>query len=296
MRGKISEDIKMSFEIVIQALINGLLIGFVYSIVALGLTLIWGTMGIVNFAHGEFLMLGMYTTFWLFTLRGIDPLLGLPIVLLIFFGIGLIYYKGMIRILLKQGMFSQILATFGLGITLKSLALFFWSPNYRFIKGNILEGSFRFAGILIGIPQFVISIICSIGIFLLFYFLNKTKTGRAIKATALNKEAAALAGINIENINLLVVGVGISLVGLAGCLLSNFYYIFPEVGTNFAILAYVVVCISGFGNVKGALIGGLLLGVVTSMVGIFINPALKYAAVFLIYLLIVFIKPEGLKG
>jgi len=282
--------------IIIQSLINGLLTGFIYAIVALGLTLIWGTMEIVNFAHGDFLMLGMYTTFWIFTLGGIDPLLSLPIILIIFFGIGVIFYKVMLRVLQKRQIFSKVLATFGLGLMFQSLAIFFWKPDYRLIRGHILSGSIRFAGISVGIPQLVISIICSIGIFLLFYFLNKTKMGRAIKATTLNKDAAALVGINIEKINIIVVGIGISLVGLAGCLLSNFYYIFPQVGFNFGILAYIVVCIGGFGSIYGALIGGILLGLTSSIVGVFIDPAFKYAFIFLMYLLIVFIKPKGLKG
>lgn len=286
----------MTFETIIQLLINGLMIGFVYSIVALGLTLIWGTMEIINFAHGDFLMIGMYTTFWLFTLFGIDPLLSLPIVLPIFIGFGLLYYRGILKIILKGQILTQVLATFGIGIIFQSLAIFFWNPNYRLIKGHILNGTFRIAGISIGIPQFVTAVICIIGITLLFYFLDRTKIGRAIKATTLNKEAAALVGIDIEHIYLLVVGIGIGLVGLAGCLLSNFYYIYPQVGTNFAILAYVVVCIGGFGSVHGALIGGLLLGIVTSLAGIFIGPAYKYAAAFLFYLIIVVIKPKGLKG
>jgi branched-chain amino acid transport system permease protein len=290
------KDIKMTFEIIGQAIINGVSIGFIYSIVALGLTLIWGTMKIINFAHGDFLMMGMYTTFWIFMLIGIDPLLSLPIVVSVFFGVGLLYYRVVLRNILKQQNLTQILATFGVGIIFQSLALFFWTGDYRIISGNILSGNFRFAGIYIGIPQFVTSIICIIGIVSLFYFLNRTKTGLAIRATTLNKEAAALVGINTENIYYLVVGIGISLVGLAGSLLSNFYYIFPQIGMNFAIFAYVVIVLGGLGSLQGALVGGLLLGIITSLVGVFFDPAFKYLAVYLTYLVVVVIKPEGLGG
>lgn len=282
--------------IIIQSLINGLLIGFIYSLIALGLTLIWGTMEIVNFAHGDFLMLSMYVTFWIFTIGRVDPILSLPIILIIFFIIGLIYYKVLLKVLQTRQIFSKVLATVGFGSALQSIAIFFWKPDYRLIRGHKLSGSIRFSDISIGIPQLVMSIICVISIFLLFYFLNRTKIGRAIKATTLNKDAAALVGINTEQINFIVVGIGISLVGLAGNLLSNFYYIFPQVGFNFSILAYIVVCIGGFGSIYGALIGGILLGLTSSIVGVFFNPAYKYAFVFMAYLLIIFIKPKGLKG
>jgi len=285
----------MNLEIILQAFINGLLIGFVYSLVSLGLTLIWGTMGIINFAHGDFLMLGMYASFWLFTLLRIDPLISLPLVFLVFFIFGVLVYKGVVKTILNKQMLSQVLATYGLGMVFQALAIFFWSPNYRLVRGNLLGGAFRLGNISIGIPQFVTSVVCMIGIFALFRFLDKTKIGRAIKATTLNKDAAALVGINIEFIFTLVLGLGIALVGIAGSLLSNFYYIFPQVGALFGTLAYVVVAIGGFGSVQGALIGGLLLGIVTSLIGI-INPAFKYAAVYLAYLIVVLIKPNGLKG
>jgi len=286
----------MNLDIIIQAIVNGLLIGFVYALVALGLTLIWGTMEVVNFAHGDFLMIGMYITFWLFTLFRIDPIISFPIVFAVFFFFGILTYKGVIKRILQKQMLSQVLATFGLGIALQGVALFFWSPNYRLIRENILQGSIGLGKIFVGIPEFVSSFTCLIGILVLFYFLDKTKLGRAIKATAINREAAALVGINIEFIYMLVLGLGLSLVGLAGSLLSNFYYIYPQVGALFGTLAYVVVAIGGFGSVQGALIGGILLGVVTSLTGILINPQFKYAAAFVIYLLVVFVKPTGLKG
>jgi len=286
----------MNLEIIIQAIINGLAIGFVYALVSLGLTLIWGTMEIINFAHGDFLMLGMYGSFWFFTLLGIDPLVSLPVVFLAFFLFGILVYKGVIKTILNRQMLSQVLATYGLGMVLQALAIFFWSPNYRLIRGNFLNGTFRLGSISIGIPQFVSSIICIVAIFALFYFLDRTKIGRAIKATTLNRDAAALVGINIEYIFTLVLGLGIALVGMAGSLLSNFYYIYPQVGALFGTLAYVVVAIGGFGSVQGALIGGLLLGIITSLTGILINPAFKYAAAYLLYLIVVLIKPTGLKG
>lgn len=286
----------MNLAVIFQAIINGISIGFVYSIVALGLTLIWGTMKIINFAHGDFLMMGMYATFWMFTLINLDPLISIFLVVPAFFGAGLLYYRVILKHIVKRQILAQILATFGVGIILQSIAMFFWRENYRTVQGNILAGTLRFAGISIGIPQFVTSIICIIAIFLLLYFLNRTKTGLAIRATTLNKEAAALVGINIEYIYYLVVGIGISLIGLAGNILSNYYYVFPQVGMSFALFGYVVIVLGGLGNIKGALVGGLILGIVTSLTGAFINPAFKYIAVFLVYLVVVVIKPQGLGG
>jgi len=253
-------------------------------------------MKIINFAHGDFLMMGMYATFWTFTLINLDPLISLFLVVPAFFGAGLLYYRLILKHIVRRGILSQILATFGVGIILQSIAMFFWRENYRIIKGNILAGTFRFAGISIGIPQFVASIICIIAILLLLYFLNRTKTGLAIRATTLNKEAAALVGINIDYIYFLVVGIGISLVGLAGSILSNYYYVFPQVGMSFALFGYVVIVLGGLGSVKGALAGGLILGIVTSLTGAFLDPAFKYVAVFLVYLVVVVIKPQGLGG
>jgi len=286
----------MNFGIIAQAIVNGILVGLLYALVALGLTLIWGTMEIINFAHGDFLMLGMYLSFWFFTLLGIDPLISLPFAFIIFFIFGIAVYKGIIKTVLNRVMLSQVLVTFGLGMVLQGLAIFFWSPNYKLIRGNVLHGTLKLFGVSIAIPQLVTSIICLFGIFALFYFLDRTKIGRAVKATTLNKDAAALVGINIEYIFMLVLGLGVALVGVAGSLLSNFYYIYPQVGVVFGNLAYVVVAIGGFGSVQGALLGGLLLGIVTSLAGVLINPTFKYAIVFLTYLIVVLIRPRGLKG
>jgi len=286
----------MNIEIIIQAIVNGLLIGSVYILIALGLTLIWGTMKIVNFAHGGFLMLGMYTSFWLFTLMKIDPLLSLPIVFCIFFILGIFYYKLIIKKVLNCSFFSQVLVTFGLGLTFEGLARFFWKSNYRLIQGHILQGSIKIFNISLGVPQIFTSFFSIVVVVILVSFLNRTKTGRAIKATTINKEAAQLAGINIEYIFPLVVGIGIALVGISGGLLTNFYYIYPEVGFLFGIISYLVVAIGGFGSIWGAVEGGFLLGLITSLSGILISPAFKYLSMFLFYLIVISITPKGLRG
>jgi len=287
----------MGINILIQVIVNGLLVGSLYSLISMGLTLIWGTMEIVNFAHGEFLMLGMYMAFFIFTLGKIDPLFSLPLIFVLCFLVGILFYKFFLKkVIYNKTMLSQILLTFGFSVFLKGLALLLWSPNYRLIRGHILTGSINILGINIGIAQLVVSFICILIAYALMYFLNRTRTGRAIKATSINKDAASLVGINVDNIYTFTMGLGISLVGIAGALLANYYYIYPEVGTFFGLLAFVVVAIGGFGSVDGAFKGGLILGIVTSVTGSYISTEFKYAFAFFLYLLVVSINPRGLKG
>jgi len=286
--------------VIIQTIVNGLLIGSIYTLSALGLTLIWGVMSIINFAHGSFFMLGMYASFWIFALLKIDPLFSLPIVFILFFLLGILYYKAVIKITLKTTpsfrRFSNVLTTYAVGIIIVALAIFFWSANYRAIKGHILQGSYNFRGIYIGIPEIYSGIICILGVLALFIFLSRTKIGRAIRATSINKEAAELVGIDVEYIYQLVLGLGIALVGVSGSLASNFCYIQPDAGAAYTILAFVTVAIGGFGSVQGALYGGLILGIIVSFSSTFIGPTYKYAIAYSMYLIVMYFKPRGLKG
>jgi len=286
----------MNSTIIIQVILNGLMLGLIYALNAWGLSLIWGVMKIINFAHGNFFMLAMYMSFWIYTLFGIDPLYNLPIIFFLFFILGVLFYKLVIKRTLKSPLpISQVLATFAAGLVIMASAIFLWTSNYKVIKGNILQGSYRVGEIFIGVPEFYTSIISVLCMILLLLFLNKTKIGRAIKATSMNQDAAQLVGINIEHMFQIVVGLGIALVGIAGSLVSNFYYIHPESGLIFALLSYVVVAIGGLGYLPGALYGGLILGMVTSVSGLFL-PSYKYAIAYLVYFIVVYFKPKGLKG
>jgi branched-chain amino acid transport system permease protein len=286
----------LTSEIFLQTVISGLLMGCIYALVAVGLCLIWGLMEIVNFAHGEMLMLGMFTAFWMFTLYHIDPLLSLPLCLLILFVIGIAVYFIMIKKILKAPFLAQILATFGLGIFLRYLAQFLFSPDFRTIKEPILAGNINLGGIFIGVPQLVASIICIVTFILLYLFINKTEVGIALLATSEDREAASLMGINSDRMFALGWGIGAGCLGVAGALMANFYYIFPEVGAPFALIAYVAVALGGFGSIPGSFIAGIIIGLVEFLSGLFIAPSFKYSFVFLIYLLVVFIRPQGLWG
>lgn len=286
----------MSLETLIQLVINGLLMGFIFSLLAEGLTLIYGVMDIVNFAHGEYLMLGMFTAYWLNVYLGLDPLLSLPICAVVLFVIGMGTYKGIISRILFAPMLCQIFATFGLMILLRNVALFLWGPDYRLISEPIVDGRIEVSGVFLSVPKFVACIGSIITTGILYLFLAQTKTGRALQATAIDREAAALMGINTERMHTLAFGIGAACAGVAGALLSNFYYIFPEVGDNFVLLAFVTVALGGFGSIQGTFVAGIIIGLVESLSGFFIAPSLKYACVFLIYLGVVLVRPKGLFG
>ena len=279
-----------------QQIVNGLLIGFMYSLIAIGLTLIWGVMNIVNFAHGDFLMVGMFTSFWLYTLYGLDPLFSIPICTALLFVMGILIYRFIVSKVMSGPMLAQLVVTFGVSIFISNLAVYFWTPDFRQITNPLLSGTWEVAGILLSIPKFVASIGSVITSLAVFLFLKKTRTGKAVLATEMDREAALLMGINTDRINSLSFGIGAALVGIAGAFLSTYYYIYPQVGGTFGLIAFSIVALGGFGSIEGAFIAGILVGLVQTLGGYFFDPAYKYAIVFMIYLITVWIRPQGLLG
>jgi len=279
-----------------QQLVNSLLIGSVYALVAIGLTLIWGVMNIVNFAHGEFLMLGMFIAFWCYTLLHLDPIFSIPICAAVLFILGAASYRFIVSKVMTGPILAQLVVTFGLSIFLANLAVLLWSPDFRLIEKPLLIGTWTLGRVQLSIPKFVASlgsVLVSAGILL---FLKKTKTGKAILAVEMNRESALLMGINTERINALSFGVGAALVGIAGAFLSMYYYIYPQVGGLFGLISFCIVALGGFGSIEGAFIAGILVGFVQTLGGYYFDPAYKYAIVFLVYLITVWIRPQGLLG
>ena len=280
-----------------QALVSGLLTGFVFALIAAGLTLIFGVMEIVNFAHGEFLMLSMYLSYFLHTFLRLDPLLALPLNAAALFALGVIVYYALIRRVLKAPMLAQIFATFGLGVFLQNLAQFLWRPDFRTLGETWVSGRrIALAGVFVSGPQLAAAAGAVVTTALLWWLLSRTSTGRALLATAEDKQAAALMGIDPDRMFALAWGIGAACVGVAGALLSTFHYVFPQVGSQFALIAFVAVALGGFGSVLGAFAGGIAIGVVESLSGVFIEPALKNLFVFAIYLIVVLARPRGLLG
>jgi branched-chain amino acid transport system permease protein len=270
--------------------------GCVYALVAAGLSLIFGLMEIVNFAHGEFLMIAMYVAFFAWAVGGLDPVVGAPLAAVALAGLGWVTYHGVIRRVLAGPMLTQIFATFGLGVFLRSAAQFVWGVDFRVVQDPWLAGRVSLGGIFVGLPQVGASA-AALGAFLALYlFLSRTQTGLALTATAQDRQAASLMGIDTERMFALGWAIGGACVGIAGALVAMFFYIYPEVGGTFALLAYVTVALGGFGNVPGTLAAGVVVGLVEALAGLLIPPAFKYSVVFALYLAVVLWRPQGLFG
>ena len=283
-------------EQLLQQLVNGVLIGLVYSLLAIGLTMVWGVMNVLNFAHGDFLMIGMFLSYWLYTLAGVDPLFSIPVNAVALFLLGMFIYRFIISKVMNGPGLAQLVVTFGISIFIANFAALIWTPNFRSIEHTLLSGTWDISGIKLSIPKFVTSIGSVLTSFGVFWFLRHTRTGKAILAVEMDREAAVIMGINTERINSLSFGIGSALVGVAGALLATHYYIYPFVGGTFGLTCFCIVALGGFGSVEGAFIAGILVGVVQTLGGYIFDPAYKLAIVFAMYLITVWIRPQGLRG
>ena len=279
-----------------QALFEGIINGSTLALVAMGIALVWGVMGILSFTQGEFLMIAMFCSFYLNLYFGLDPIVSLPICMAIMFGIGFIVYKLIIARALRGPVLSQRLITFALSMVLVNLALLLFSGDFKTIPEVAISGSIDLGFMVLSkqkIVPFVISV-CVAGF--MFLFLNKTRTGKAIRATSMNKTAAGLVGINPEKTYALAFGLSAAIAGAAGCALTYFYYIYPNVGANFQLFGFIAVVMGGFGSIPGAFFGGLIMGLADSFTGVYMNTAFKYVGICVVSLLLVQFKPKGLFG
>ncbi len=253
-------------------------------------------MDIVNFAHGEFLMLGMYASFWGWALWRLDPIYTLPLTAILLFAFGGVVYRLVIRRIIAAPMLSQVFTTFGLMILLRGVAQYLWKPDFRSVGSTVVAGNVSLNGLQFGLPQ----VISAIGAVLVtggvWWFLRSTRTGAALEATAADKEAAALMGIDAQRMFTLAWGIGAGCAGVAGALLSTYFPIFPEVGANFILIAFVLVALGGFGSVTGAFWAGIMVGIVEVLGGFLVGPAYKLVLVLALYLLVVWLRPQGLLG
>jgi branched-chain amino acid transport system permease protein len=283
-------------DLLVQATLNGLLLGLVYALVALGLSLIWGVMEVVNLAHAEYLMLAMYATYWLWALGRVDPLVAAPAVVPLFFLLGWLTYRVLIRRVLVAPMVSQIFATFGLLFFLRYGAFAAFGPNVRGIWQSRLGGSLTLGPWYVGVPQLVAALVALGAFALLWLFLNRTKTGKALQATAQDRVVAQTLGIDVEQMFALAWGIGIAAVALAGVFLMPFYQVSPTVGDAFLLIAFASVVLGGFGTVAGALVGGIGIGLVENVLGSLIAPTFKLLFAFAVFVLMLLVRPQGLVG
>jgi branched-chain amino acid transport system permease protein len=281
-----------------QSLANGILIAGLYAAVTLGLTLVLGVMGIVNFAHGELVMLGAYTTFWLFALLGIDPLLSLAMngILLFFIGIGI--YRFTIRPILKDPPLNQLLLTLGISIFFQNLAMILWKTDSRSVITSYSGMSLHLGIVHIGFTRLITFLIAVLLTILLVLFLHKTRPGRAMRAVSENNTASCLIGINVQRTYLLAFGVASALAGASGALVSTVMYTFPMVGFKLSLKAFCILVLGGLGNIPGALFGSLILGLTESFVGTYVPEGSGWAEgiSFILLIIILLIKPTGLAG
>ena len=236
------------------------------------------------------------TSFWLYTLYGLDPLFSIPICTVLLFVLGMLIYRFIVSKVMKGPMLAQLVVTFGVSIFISNLAVYFWTPDFRLLPATMLQGTWDIGGITLSIPKVAASAGSVIASVCMFFFLQRTRTGKAILATEMDREAALLMGINTERINSISFGIGTALVGVAGAFLSTYYYIYPQVGGLFGTIAFCVVALGGFGSIEGAFIAGILVGLAQTLGGFFFDPSYKYAIVFMIYLITIWIKPQGLLG
>jgi len=286
----------MDLSYLAQAVINGIMIGGVYALTAIGLSLIWGVMEIVNFAHGEYLMAAAFFSYVFWSYMGLDPLISLPLIVIIFLFIGFATQKFVMKKLMDSPTLITIAATFALSLIMRYGFFVVFKPDYRVIKNHILQGAIHLDSISIPIAKLMTLIIALVTITILFSFLKYTKKGKAIRATAQDREVAQSLGVNVDEIFLITWGLGISCVAVAGIMLSTFYYVFPLMGITFVLIAFASVALGGFGSVHGAVFGGLVIGIIQQLGGAFVSPALKDVFVYAAFILVLMFKPMGFFG
>lgn len=286
----------MELTTFLQALITGILMAGIYALVATGLTLIFGVVRIVNFAHGEFVMLGMYVTFWLWKLWGLDPYVSLLITMPLLFCFGVLVQRFLFQPILRAPDLAQIFMTVGLSVILMNVALFLFTADFRSVKVPYGELAWRLGGITVPLPRLFAFLGALLLAGLLTLFLTRTDVGKALRAVAQDREVSMLLGINPNRMYLLAVGLGAALAGAAGGLIVPFFYVFPTVGVVFVLIAFVVVILGTLGSVQGALLASLIVGVAESLGILFAGSDLGLVVVFGILVASLIFRPSGLMG
>jgi branched-chain amino acid transport system permease protein len=280
----------------LQALVSGLLLGGVYALIAIGLNLIFGVVRIINFAHGEIVMLAMYLTYWLHDLYGVDPYLSVVIVLPVMFFFGAAFQRVIVQPIQSTSAIMKIFTTVGVSLLMQNLALIFWKGDFRTINTSYSMSTIEVFNIMISIPRLVAFGTALASIVVLYFFLKYTSVGKALRAIVEDNSVARLMGVKVEKHYLLAFGLGTAFTGLGGALLMPFSTVYPTVGFTYTLLAFVVVVLGGLGSMSGTFLAGLFIGVVESFGGTFVSPALKEAIYFGIFILALLVRPQGLFG
>jgi branched-chain amino acid transport system permease protein len=289
-------------EFILESILNGICMGSIYGLTALGLTVIFGVLKVINFAHGSLIMVSMYVAYWAIIYTGVHPYVALIIVVPVMYFFGYYLQDIVIKPIFKaekdvREPITVIIVTTGVWYILDNLTLLIFGPQYRGIQNNPLRGKMLDIGnMLISVPKlwgFVTAVITAIAV---YWFLQKTRTGRAIRATSLDREAASLMGINQFKIYNIAFGIGTAIVGISAVTLVPFYNIFPSVGVLFDIKGFIIVVLGGLGSIGGAIIGGIIIGLIESIAPMFMTATWAEAIVYALFLVVLFVKPSGLFG
>jgi branched-chain amino acid transport system permease protein len=287
---------------ILEDTLNGILMGSIYGLAALGLTVIFGVLKVINFAHGSLLMVGMYVAYWTVALTGIHPYLALAAVVPVMFCFGYFLQDIVIKPIFKaekqvREPITVIIVTTGLWYILDNLSLLVFGPQYRNIQSNPLQGKMLEIGqMLISVPKlwgFCTAIVTALAV---YGFFQKTRMGRAVRATSLDREAASLQGINQYKMYNITFGIGTAVAGITGVTLIPFYNVFPSVGVLFDIKCFIIVVLGGLGSIAGALLGGMIIGIIESVGPQFMTATWTEAIVYGLFLIFLFLKPSGLFG
>ena len=286
----------MDASILLAATINGLLIGGIYTLVASGLTLIYGVLHIINFAHGSLLMLAMFGVYFLLTKLGVDPYLSLLVMVPAMFALGYVLYRGLIGRLAHGKDENILLITLGLSILIENLALMFFKGDTRTISVSYSDRMVELGPLLLSFPKIVSFVAAMVLCALLGLFIQRTDTGKAIRAVAKERMGARLVGIDVDRVFAISYGIGLATLGAAACLLMPIFYVSPTTGHVFVIVAFTVVVLGGMGSFFGAVVGGLIVGLTESFGGLFLGESLGQIGISLIFILILLFRPQGLFG
>jgi branched-chain amino acid transport system permease protein len=280
----------------IQSIVDGVCMGAIYALITLGLALVFGVMNVVNFAHGDFVMVSMYATFWVATLFIWDAVLTPLITFPLLFLIGILIYYAIIKPTLRQNYVVQIAVTVGLQYLLRALAQVFFQAQPKALQSSILTSSFLIGDITVLYAKLVSAIVSIVVILLVALFLNKSWAGRAIRATSDDLDAASLVGVDSQRIYAISFGLGTALTAIAGGLLMTFQQVSPVMGTSFGLLSFVILTLAGLGSTVGLIISGIIVGCAESLTMAFWDPRARLLVVYLIFILVLWVKPRGMFG
>jgi branched-chain amino acid transport system permease protein len=284
------------FSTLIQVIAGGLLLGAVYALFSSGLTLIWGMMNVINFAHGDFVMLGMYVAFVVWSVTGGGPAAAVPIAALALASLGVVCYFVLIRHIMRGPMLAQILGTFGLALLLRYSAFWYFGTSFRTLPETLVGGTLLIGPIRVESSRLLAGVVALVVTACLHLILTRTALGSRMLAVAEDATAAELMGIRPDRMQAIAWALAAAATGVAGALIANFFYVAPSVGETLAIVAFVTVSLGGFGSVPGALAAGLLIGIIESVSAYAIGAIYKDIVVYALFVLALWLRPVGLMG